>query len=82
LLEIIRQASVWQQKCNVKKRAVERGLEAVEKGRLVGLFERPRHLKPQEEATLVSLVEEADDQQQAMTYRRFQEVVCSPPSLF
>jgi hypothetical protein len=65
--------------CGVKKSALERALKAVKEGRPWGVHGRPRLLSLVEEERLAFLVEEADEKQEPMTFRRFQEVVCLSP---
>jgi hypothetical protein len=47
----------------------------------VGVAGRPRVLTPDEEARLVRALDEADKNQDRLSYKRFQEVVCPPPRI-
>jgi hypothetical protein len=66
---------------NLSKSAVERLVKSMKCGRVVGVVGRARVRTPEEEARLVSALDEADKNQDGLSYKRFQEVVCFSPRI-
>jgi hypothetical protein len=62
--------------CGVGRKAVRCALDAVKKGRPVGVVGRPRIFAMKEEGELVDAIDQAELKQKGLTFKQFQEKVC------